>query len=89
MLSREPFQHESLLVDRKESKLSVAEKRMAKRSYEMEKQAVNNATRQPYNYHGLGPGMMHRGMRMPNDGSMHNKPIASVSFRSVKLKLKC
>ncbi|XP_044727054.1 uncharacterized protein LOC123290790 isoform X2 [Chrysoperla carnea] len=81
VLSKEPFQHESLLVDRKEKKLSQAEKRMAKRSYEMEKQAVNNAARNvSYNYHGGigGTGMM-RGMRgMAGDGSMHNKPIASV-----------
>jgi hypothetical protein len=34
-----PFQHESLLVDRKDKKLSQAEKRLAKRSYELEKQA--------------------------------------------------
>lgn len=70
------------MVDRKEKKLSQAEKRMAKRSYEMEKQAVNNAARNvSYNYHGGigGTGMM-RGMRgMAGDGSMHNKPIASVS----------
>ncbi|KAI5749176.1 hypothetical protein M8J76_005191 [Diaphorina citri] len=38
-LSKEPFQHESLLVDRKDKKLSTAEKRLAKRSYELEKQA--------------------------------------------------
>lgn len=30
-LSKEPFQHESLLVDRKEKKLSSAEKRLAQR----------------------------------------------------------
>lgn len=31
LLSKEPFQHESLLVDRKEKKLSSAEKRLAQR----------------------------------------------------------
>ncbi|XP_014283942.1 uncharacterized protein [Halyomorpha halys] len=46
LLSKEPFQHESLLVDRKEKKLSQAEKRLAKRSYELEKQAT---TRPVYN----------------------------------------
>ncbi|CAH1394932.1 unnamed protein product [Nezara viridula] len=46
LLSKEPFQHESLLVDRKEKKLSSAEKRLAKRSYELEKQAT---TRPVYN----------------------------------------
>lgn len=45
-LSKEPFAHESLLVDRKEKKLSQAEKRLAKRSYELEKQA---STRPVYN----------------------------------------
>ncbi len=39
VIFQEPFQHESLLVDRKDKKLSQAEKRMAKRSYELEKQA--------------------------------------------------
>lgn len=33
LLSKEPFQHESLLVDRKEKKLSSAEKRLAQRGY--------------------------------------------------------
>ncbi|CAA9997704.1 unnamed protein product [Nesidiocoris tenuis] len=42
LLSKEPFAHESLLVDRKEKKLSQAEKRLAKRSYELEKQASGN-----------------------------------------------
>lgn len=31
LLCKEPFQHESLLVDRKEKKLSSAEKRLAQR----------------------------------------------------------
>lgn len=39
MCFQEPFQHESLLVDRADKKLSLAEKRMAKRGYELEKQA--------------------------------------------------
>ncbi|XP_054739483.1 helicase ARIP4 isoform X3 [Anastrepha obliqua] len=38
-LSKEPFFHESLLIDRKEKKLSQAEKRQAHRGYEMEKKA--------------------------------------------------
>ncbi|XP_014250667.1 uncharacterized protein LOC106667310 isoform X2 [Cimex lectularius] len=48
LLSKEPFQHESLLVDRKEKKLSQAEKRLAKRSYELEKQASTSTSRPPY-----------------------------------------
>ncbi|CAH0554440.1 unnamed protein product [Brassicogethes aeneus] len=42
-LNKEPFQHESLLVDRKEKQLSSQEKRLAKKGYEREKQA----SRQP------------------------------------------
>lgn len=38
-MSKEPFKHETLLVDRKEQKLSVAEKRLAQRGYELEKRA--------------------------------------------------
>ena len=39
LLTKKPFKHESLLVDRKDKQLSRAEKRLAKRSYELEKQA--------------------------------------------------
>ncbi|KAK6639775.1 hypothetical protein RUM43_008050 [Polyplax serrata] len=65
VLSKEPFQHESLLIDRKEKKLSQAEKRLAKRSYELEKQAAN----QPKNMYSF----------FPNTGQRNFvKPIASV-----------
>ncbi|KAL1116800.1 hypothetical protein AAG570_005270 [Ranatra chinensis] len=50
-LSKEPFHHESLLVDRKDKKLSQAEKRLAKRSYELEKQANSNNARPLYNHY--------------------------------------
>lgn len=53
--SKEPFQHESLLVDRKEKQLSVQEKRLAKKGYEREKQAA----RQPM-YNMLGSSRGHR-----------------------------
>lgn len=39
-LNKEPFQHESLLVDRKDKQLSKQEKRLAKKGYEREKQAA-------------------------------------------------
>ncbi|KAK4876042.1 hypothetical protein RN001_012464 [Aquatica leii] len=39
-LNKPPFQHESLLVDRKDKQLSQQEKRFAKKSYEREKQAA-------------------------------------------------
>ncbi|XP_030764140.1 uncharacterized protein LOC115888533 [Sitophilus oryzae] len=51
-LNKEPFQHESLLVDRKEKQLSSQEKRLAKKGYEREK----NAARQPSYLMGAGRG---------------------------------
>lgn len=72
-LTKEPFQHESLLVDRKEKKLSLAEKRLAQRGYEMEKQA---ATKPPtFNYNSVGTN--YRAYRTP-DGSIVHRPVASV-----------
>ena len=44
-LSEPPFTHESLLVDRKEKKLSRAEKRMALENFEMERTAKISYTR--------------------------------------------
>ncbi|XP_018335887.1 uncharacterized protein LOC108744551 isoform X2 [Agrilus planipennis] len=46
-LNKEPFQHESLLVDRKEKQLSQQEKRLAKKGYEREKQASRQPAFQP------------------------------------------
>lgn len=48
LITREPFQHESLLLDRKEHKLTRAEKKAAKRSYEEEKRASVPYTRPSY-----------------------------------------
>ncbi|XP_041638846.1 helicase ARIP4 [Cheilinus undulatus] len=48
LVTKQPFQHESLLVDRKESKLTKAEKRAAKKSYEDEKRASVPYTRTSY-----------------------------------------
>lgn len=79
MLSKEPFQHESLLVDRKEKKLSQAEKRLAQRGYELEKQA---SARPSYGYNSVGT--QYRAIRTP-DGSIVHRPVASVSFNSIKL----
>ncbi|XP_054274137.1 uncharacterized protein LOC128993992 [Macrosteles quadrilineatus] len=70
-LSKEPFQHESLLVDRKDKKLSQAEKRLAKRSYELEKQAANNNTRPTYGYYPGNTSGVGRGNPLM-------KPMASV-----------
>jgi RAD54-like protein 2 len=71
---QEPFQHESLLVDRKEKKLSQAEKRLAKRSYELEKQAnINYSHRPQYSYYpgsttaAGNPGMQGTGLQIRSD----------------------
>lgn len=45
---QEPFEHESLLIDRKEHKLTKAEKKAAKKSYEEEKRASVPYTRPSY-----------------------------------------
>nr|XP_019957050.1 PREDICTED: helicase ARIP4 isoform X1 [Paralichthys olivaceus]XP_019957051.1 PREDICTED: helicase ARIP4 isoform X1 [Paralichthys olivaceus] len=47
-ITKQPFHHESLLVDRKESKLTKAEKRAAKKSYEDEKRASVPYSRPSY-----------------------------------------
>ncbi|XP_068450515.1 helicase ARIP4 [Clinocottus analis] len=48
LITKQPFPHESLLVDRKESKLTKAEKRAAKKSYEEEKRASVPYSRPSY-----------------------------------------
>ncbi|XP_034243565.1 uncharacterized protein LOC117646615 isoform X2 [Thrips palmi] len=75
LLTKAPFQHESLLVDRKDKKLSQAEKRLAKRSYEMEKRANN---RPVYNYYNANQGGLQiRPVQRDAAGNII-KPIASV-----------
>ena len=71
-LTKEPFQHESLLVDRKEKKLSQAEKRLAQRGYELEKQAATKAT---FNYNSVGTN--YRAFRT-TDGSLIHRPVGQV-----------
>ncbi|XP_047439096.1 helicase ARIP4 isoform X1 [Mugil cephalus] len=84
LITKKPFHHESLLVDRKESKLTKAEKRAAKKSYEDEKRASVPYSRPSYapyyptNDHQLAniPAFNQRGWRpmtRPDD-----KPVASV-----------
>lgn len=73
-LTKEPFQHESLLVDRKEKKLSQAEKRLAQRGYELEKQAATKPQAQlGYNLVGTN----YRAYRTP-DGSIIHRPVVPV-----------
>nr|XP_057940254.1 helicase ARIP4-like isoform X2 [Doryrhamphus excisus] len=48
LITKQPFPHESLLIDRKELKLSVAEKKAAQKGYEEEKRASVPYTRPSY-----------------------------------------
>ncbi len=47
-LTKPPFAHESLLIDRREKRLTKAEKRLAERSYQMEKGARVSYSRPSY-----------------------------------------
>lgn len=48
MLTKTPFAHESLLVDRKDNKLSRAEKKLAERSYRLERTSKITYSRPSY-----------------------------------------
>ncbi|XP_049611705.1 helicase ARIP4 isoform X1 [Syngnathus scovelli] len=48
LITKQPFPHESLLMDRRELKLSTAEKKAAKKGYEEEKRASVPYTRPSY-----------------------------------------
>ncbi|XP_034551478.1 helicase ARIP4-like isoform X2 [Notolabrus celidotus] len=48
LITKQPFPHESLLMDRKELKLSKSEKKAAKKGYELEKRASVPYTRPSY-----------------------------------------
>lgn len=78
-ISKDPFLHESLLVDQKDRKLSQAEKRQAHRSYELEKKASVN---QKLTY---GSGKMQYKI-VNQDGTVINRPVASVSQIKPELK---
>lgn len=72
-LTKKPFQHESLLVDHKEKKLSASEKRMAKRGYELEKL---NSSKPAYSYTTMGT--TYRAYRTA-DGSLVHRAVTPVS----------
>lgn len=74
LLTKEPFFHESLLIDRKNDKLSQAEKRQAHRSYEIQKKT--SAKQGIYTSSGR---VQYSTVRQ--DGSLISKPVASVSFK--------
>ena len=70
-LSQYPFTHESLLVDRKEKKLSRMEKKIAERSFEAERHSQISYTRPSYAaYYPKGP-------EPPMDGPIypHGAPL--------------
>lgn len=71
-LTKEPFKQESLLVDRKEKKLSLAEKRLAQKGYEMEKQAASR----PFGYNPVASGG-YRPFRPADPPTVH-RPFTSV-----------
>ncbi|KAM4721348.1 helicase ARIP4 [Rhinophrynus dorsalis] len=84
LITKEPFQHESLLLDRKEQKLTLAEKKAAKRGYEEEKRASVPYTRPSYTQyypapdHSLAniPAFSQRNWRPLLKGD--DRPVASV-----------
>ncbi|KAM6413963.1 helicase ARIP4 isoform 1-T1 [Rhynochetos jubatus] len=84
LITKEPFQHESLLIDRKEHKLTKAEKKAAKKSYEEEKRASVPYTRPSYaQYYPASdqsltsiPAFSQRNWRPAFKGE--DKPVASV-----------
>lgn len=84
LITKHPFHHESLLMDRKEMKLTKAEKRAAKKSYEDEKRASVPYQRPSYaHYYPASdqsltniPAFSQRNWRPPPH--LEEKPVASV-----------
>ncbi|XP_041656027.1 helicase ARIP4-like isoform X2 [Cheilinus undulatus] len=84
LITKQPFPHESLLMDRRELKLSNAEKKAAKKGYEMEKRASVPYTRPSYaHYYPASdqsltniPAFSQRNWRPP--AHSEEKPVASV-----------
>lgn len=84
VITKQPFPHESLLIDRRELKLSNAEKKAAKKGYEDEKRASVPYTRPSYaHYYPASdqsltniPAFSQRNWRPPT--CTEEKPVASV-----------
>uniref|UniRef100_A0A8C4DTJ2 Helicase ARIP4 n=1 Tax=Dicentrarchus labrax TaxID=13489 RepID=A0A8C4DTJ2_DICLA len=84
LVTKQPFPHESLLIDRRELKLSKAEKKAAKKGYEEEKRASVPYTRPSYaHYYPASdqsltniPAFSQRNWRPPP--RTEEKPVASV-----------
>ena len=82
VFTKDPFQHDTLLVEGKESKLSKAEKRMAQRLYEKAKQDGNMQYRRQ-NYSNFYPKIP-----IPTlDGSMYNRTASLFPSRLVNSNL--
>ncbi|XP_013857229.1 helicase ARIP4 isoform X2 [Austrofundulus limnaeus] len=84
LITKQPFPHESLLMDRRELKLSSAEKKAAKKGYEEEKRASVPYTRPSYaHYYPASdqsltniPAFSQRNWRPPT--RTEEKPVANV-----------
>nr|XP_046254080.1 helicase ARIP4-like isoform X2 [Scatophagus argus] len=84
LITKQPFPHESLLIDRRELKLSSAEKKAAKKGYEEEKRASVPYTRPSYaHYYPASdqsltniPAFSQRNWRPPP--RTEEKPVASI-----------
>ncbi|XP_076132128.1 helicase ARIP4-like isoform X1 [Alosa pseudoharengus] len=84
LITKQPFHHESLLIDRRDLKLSKAEKKAAKKGYEVEKRASVPYTRPSYaHYYPASdqsltniPAFSQRNWRPPP--RQEEKPMASV-----------
>ncbi|XP_075949419.1 helicase ARIP4-like isoform X2 [Anarhichas minor] len=84
LITKQPFPHESLLIDRRELKLTKAEKKAAKKGYEEEKRASVPYTRPSYaHYYPASdqsltniPAFSQRNWRPPPRSE--EKPVASV-----------
>ena len=66
-----PFTHESLLLDRKDQKLTRHEKRLAKQGYEMEKKLSTFGFSRPANFYPKGMDGMSL-LRYCSLGTLHN-----------------
>ncbi|XP_062842889.1 helicase ARIP4 [Trichomycterus rosablanca] len=79
LITKQPFHHESLLLDRKDLKLTKAEKKAAKKSYEDEKRASVPYQRPSYAHYYPVSEQSLANLRNWRPGSrLDEKPIASV-----------
>ncbi|XP_044066730.1 helicase ARIP4-like isoform X4 [Siniperca chuatsi] len=91
LITKQPFPHESLLIDRRELKLSRAEKKAAKKGYQEEKRASVPYTRPSYaHYYPASdqsltniPAFSQRNWRPPP--RTEEKPVASVQSTPVPI----